>query len=519
MCLIAADSCDLGYELLINPRILVPCSAPTQQLTASTCSNVQTRCSSRTTSSMADAHVKFKVRTTRLSLPLYMYRSRNAQVTAKIDYKPPSRPASPTKSRTPTQSTPVSTPTIRPRAKVSSSATVGGVRKPAAVHAPPPTNYSNGSARAASPTKLFEAVHVNHGRVSPSPSSTSRARVTARVEAKSNGAASVPPSPRLAHFRATPNVATTSDTALNDGTIRTRHASISSTSHVSGSSDRVHSTLSQMSYTTSAATDTDSASYVSLNKTPMKVKAKVSGLVKSKTPTAPETSPPQLPSPTTSSSPNVAPIPRQHRMGRTASISSLSSREPLFYPITTASPIANAHRFATTYRPPPRNHHLQPSPTSPVVPKQTLVDPATVPLPPLSPPGSTVSFSSRSTTSRSSVTSASHSTVPTFSLHVNGFHDDSDRRGPHINGDPGRARSNSVVIRDTGLPSEDHGTHGRRVFDEEAEAERKLRAEAKSNRKVCHGRTFWSSIHVDAFFIDCRPRDYEPVIAHDQCIP
>lgn len=87
------------------------------------------------------------------------------------------------------------------------------------------------------------------------------------------------------------------------------------------------------------------------------------------------------------------------------------SQPPVFYPITTATPAANPHRFATP-RPSPRKPvHL---PQSSSLPRDDVcvdygrrngfakVDPANIPLPANSPPASAVSFSSRSSVSQSS---------------------------------------------------------------------------------------------------------------------
>ena len=212
-----------------------------------------------------------------------------------------------------------------------------------------------------------------------------------------------------------------------------------------------------------------------------RIKAKVTGLAKAKANATPPSSsfPSFQPSPTASpfNEPSPTSLANQ-RMGRTPSISSLSNKEPLFYPITTASPAANVHRFATVRSPTstrrPSNIFIPQEQTDHTPPIH--VDPALIPLPPLSPPSSTLSFSSHSSASRSSVSITSHSTAPTFNAEFNNhIIDHSSPLGP--NGSLNKPRSHSFIVHDA---KEDgfHITSG----DEE---ERKMRAEAKSNRKVC----------------------------------
>lgn len=197
--------------------------------------------------------------------------------------------------------------------------------------------------------------------------------------------------------------------------------------------------------------------------------------------------------------------------GRTASISSSSALSissspptahhphspPTFYPITTASPAANPHRYptarvnhanlsqvgsSTQYQPfvtASRSEHPQPqariratATVSPgrisgsSTPKLTAqvslgsrrnsidIDPAAIPLPVHSPPGSALSYSSRSSVSQSSASAS--------------YHDhDSDSTNP----------STST----SGLRDREPRNHPRDEVDGE---ERKHRAEAKTNRKV-----------------------------------
>lgn len=76
---------------------------------------------------------------------------------------------------------------------------------------------------------------------------------------------------------------------------------------------------------------------------------------------------------------------------------------------------------------------------------------------------------------------ASHSTAPTFNAEVNGQNLDHNI----LLGQNGlsKPRSNSFIIHDLGGVREENGLY--KVSNEDDE-EKKIRAEAKSNRKVCH---------------------------------
>ncbi|KAL0068614.1 hypothetical protein AAF712_004330 [Marasmius tenuissimus] len=169
--------------------------------------------------------------------------------------------------------------------------------------------------------------------------------------------------------------------------------------------------------------------------------------------------------------------------------------EVIHYPITTATPAANPHRFATTRAspPPPSHHHYQPFsppttrddsnvnynanklPHRPSI--SARVDPAFVPLPPHSPPASALSFSSRSSVSasRSSVSgetksssTTSHHTPQGSSdlkstldalVQINGFEENGNALGISYDDDP-------------------------RDESEQESEEKKVKNAAKSNRKI-----------------------------------
>ncbi|KAF9502318.1 hypothetical protein BDN71DRAFT_30315 [Pleurotus eryngii] len=205
--------------------------------------------------------------------------------------------------------------------------------------------------------------------------------------------------------------------------------------------------------------------------TGLKIKAKVSGLAK-QTPVSGEFSPSSPPLPSIRAPPTRA---------RAASITNMtfvsappSPNSGFIYPITTATPAANPHRYA------PARPHYQPfrSPTS------AKVDPASIPLPPHSPPMSSLSVSSKSSLSRSSVqyqisaeSSTSHSDASTEHLQHHGKHDsnDYDERLRSTLDDLVR----HVEMGDANNTSGESGDDDA-VYDDE----RKARAQAKSNRKI-----------------------------------
>ncbi|RDB27587.1 hypothetical protein Hypma_003888 [Hypsizygus marmoreus] len=127
------------------------------------------------------------------------------------------------------------------------------------------------------------------------------------------------------------------------------------------------------------------------------------------------------------------------------------------------------------------------------------VDPATIPLPPTSPPASALSFSSRSSVSRSSVSYVAESVDSRASTQLSSQNGDSDRLRNTLDN---LMRYTEIASRED-THSGDSG-HDRETDGEPVDAaERKVRAEAKSNRKVIltHHR---------------RPRNNEPLPARHQ---
>jgi hypothetical protein len=152
-----------------------------------------------------------------------------------------------------------------------------------------------------------------------------------------------------------------------------------------------------------------------------------------------------------------------HRV-RTASISSATSA-PVRPSVTPrSSPSPPGHRF--NYQP-FSSHDLDDTITQHyrITPK---VDPASIPLPPNSPPISAVSFSSRSSLSRSSVSSQGTS--------VSLNHNDTPNGAPDLRG----TLDTLLMFND----ADDTPSSAHPVQDKEKSAERKVMDEAKSNRKV-----------------------------------
>ncbi|KAH8120053.1 hypothetical protein DFH11DRAFT_1558037 [Phellopilus nigrolimitatus] len=436
---------------------------------------------------MADVQVKRKVAVSaRVNYAAREHPSRSSSPTKLVRSPSPSKRAPTPTRRVSTQTTSTTTAPPRLRAKVNSSANLPTGRKPAGSLTP---GYGSGTStpRAPSPVKQLDSIH---GRLSPKPSPDTLSRMRSRITVNAT-AVSAPNSPRVDQPAQPTLPAAISDSALMKPiTPRVRHASISSMSQISSaSSARAGNKLSPTPSVASCSQDSDSQSNPSI----LRIKAKVTGLAKNKPPAAPTpTSPAPLPLqiPSVASPPSMAsPNQLRQRLGRTSSVSSLSSKEVQFYPITTAAPAANVHRFATvrtssgSYRPP----QSFPSPLhSEQKPLHAHVDPALVPLPPLSPPSSTVSFSSRSSASRSSVSSANQGTAPTFSLNVNGPNDEPVDSGP-TNGQNTRInkrRPSSIVIHDVAHTGEAHADLSSEENSDEADEERTIRAEAKSNRKI-----------------------------------
>jgi hypothetical protein len=408
------------------------------------------------------------------------------QVTAKLDYNgghaplrfnSPCRPASPTKQ--PLQSS-LSPPGFRPTAKVSSGAT--SVRRLSSSASLNNINKITHS-RPGSPSKPAQ---------SPSPSIVTnpvKARVTARPASKSTTTSPVSStSPLESRQRSSTTIVSKlrlppQEDGPRSGTVALHHAQ--STSALQRNSPSPRTPLS--SELPLVRVDQDRAS-VSPS-APIKIKSKVSGLVKSnsiETDPARSSSPPWVttrpihtrpPIPSLSSSLSLNPPPSPPD----------SATVPTFYPITTAAPAANPHRYTSPRRGPSPTLYPYQTFTPPEGPskaaRQVLkakVDPASIPLPPHSPPISALSLSSKSSLSRSSLSlDPSHASSPTLNSHTNKRSDTESARAN--NGRPIQSDRDDTISptingrqssqdRDSDLDSEN--------------SEHKARAAAKSNRKV-----------------------------------
>ncbi|KAG1813363.1 uncharacterized protein BJ212DRAFT_428666 [Suillus subaureus] len=406
------------------------------------------------------------------------------KVTAKLDYNgghaplrfnSPSRPASPTKK--PLQSS-LSPPGFRPTAKVSSNAT-----------------SARRLSSSASLNNINKVTHSRPGSPSKSAQSSSpsivtnpvKARVTARPASKSTTTSPVSStSPLESRQRSSTTIVSKlqippQEDRPRSGSVALHHAQSTSALQRNSPSPRtpLPSELPLVRVDQDRASVSPSA--------PIKIKSKVSGLAKSNSietdparslsppwvTTRPIHSRPPIPSLSSSFSLNAPPSPPD------------STTVPTFYPITTAAPAANPHRYPSPRRDPSPTLYPYQTFTPPEGPlkaaRQVLkakVEPASIPLPPHSPSISALSLSSKSSVSRSSLSlDPSHASAPTLNSHTNKRSDTESARAnrsiqsdhddtisPTING------RQSSQDRDSDLDSEN--------------SEHKARAAAKSNRKI-----------------------------------
>ncbi|KAH9849235.1 hypothetical protein C2E23DRAFT_395092 [Lenzites betulinus] len=394
------------------------------------------------------------------------------KVTARMGYERP-RPASPFKP----PATSLSPPPIRPKAKVNSSANIQ-TRKAPSVISPSPsvrTPTSTFPTRAPSP---FKPTQTRNQNGSPA-ASAAKARIGARI----NGANSTSPLPehrQRALTSATPG--TSSYVRARTGSTSSHLLSSPSHTEMSSASSPARSALSLQIDETSSSGSTAPKSPANAN---VRVKSKI----------------------TRAASPGVHSPPTLPSSVRTINSANHS-------PSSANSSPSGQGRFATT-REASRPHSYQPPKSyQAFVPNDDLavryganhnvaakVDPATVPLPPQSPPVSTVSFSSRSSASRSSASYESQesgasqsSTAPTVHSHVNGYGQGHGRQGSRTS--QPRASLDGLGIHSAPVTREPSSMDDGEYSDEfdsepphhmegsEAEAERKLKAQAKSNRKI-----------------------------------
>ncbi|KAF9041816.1 hypothetical protein BDZ89DRAFT_1060177 [Hymenopellis radicata] len=202
-----------------------------------------------------------------------------------------------------------------------------------------------------------------------------------------------------------------------------------------------------------------------------KIKSRITKLVKHGDSLSP--SPPSYPPSRPANARTRAPSMSSSNLSLSSANTSSTTPEYNFYPITTGSPAANPHRYGSgrAHVSPPANHSYQPFPRDDAHVNYNMkakVDPATIPLPPISPPTSALSFSSRSSASRSS-------------------HPDSGDSAPSLNGAPNpsnlRSALDTLVQFSTAEDDfSDDSSQGRGTDVDDVT--RKVRADAKTNRKI-----------------------------------
>ncbi|PPQ69781.1 hypothetical protein CVT26_014169 [Gymnopilus dilepis] len=423
--------------------------------------------------------------------------------------------------------------TFRPKAKVNSSATT---RKAAGSTI---SSTASTTPRAGSPAKLTP--RLKNGVVSPTAGSSS---------------STLKSPPPTSSAPGTPEVRKTYSLRADDS--RSRSGSTTSLHHAASFSSFRPSSPSVVSVSAASGTGTASATAsprlmssrsaaglvdrTQTSSPTLKIRSKVSNLAKaasadsSSPPPSGSTSPP--PGPSTrqpnartrapSSSSTLSQQPHSQSQHYTSSPKlSPASPPPVFYPITTAAPAANPHRFAPnrppaatlattrTGSPPAAAHHIfqsfsQPSssstlpdhsPTLSARPRSAgglmllngsntaRVDPASIPLPPQSPPASAVSFSSRSSVSvsassvsRSSAASVSQSVA---SSPTDGGYSPRQKRQSETADNLRNTLDNLVQYASARNDEEGFG-HARDISAdfELTDEEREVKAAAKSNRKI-----------------------------------
>ncbi|KAI0046619.1 hypothetical protein FA95DRAFT_1542301 [Auriscalpium vulgare] len=422
------------------------------------------------------------------------------KVTAKVDFnnivnRPPARPLSPSKpTRAP--SSVISEPVLRPKAKVNSSATVLNRKVSAS------SSTTTSVAKAASSSALPRPVSPYKRPISPYKPIQRHVRNVSTSRSAVDGPTSKPKAALTAHAlsRQRSLTGTPADPAfMASASARQRRGSGSfhPAEFRSASPSRAH--LSPDSAASSSAA--------------VRVKAKVTtGLTRANGLSSAPSTPSNLSHP--SSPPYATTRPVAHARSRAPSIpdfgaisnppSPTTSTSPLSaYPITSGSPSANPHRYASPrIGPSPSTTRFQsftPHDDHPEVkfrpPKFTItpkVDPASVPLPAQSPPASTLSFSSRSSRSSasqapSSVLTGTGSTVSTLNSHVNGVavSDKALENVPDAHAGQTIALDALVDLFDPTSRRDSSTSLGSPSWDREDEPPAsKIRAEAKSHRKI-----------------------------------
>ncbi|TFK19976.1 hypothetical protein FA15DRAFT_759695 [Coprinopsis marcescibilis] len=349
--------------------------------------------------------------------------------------RPPSRtnsprPPSPIKFSESSGST--TSTTFRPKAKVNTSATV---RK-----APSVVSSSTVSPRAGSPTKL---VRAQNGNLSPTFQ------------------------PRVATANVTIRRPQTPVSAPGTPEVRSRHIAISDVG-TRGTGRARDGSVSQLHHAISFSSLEKERNAANNSSPPIRVRSKVTGINRA----ANETT-----------SPSPQPVARLRSTSSSANLSQVQASSPpmQFYPITTSSPAANPHRYGQM-RPTPAPSHLTymapaPNPTDTQSNRQRIngparVDISSIPPTPVSPPASTLSYSSRSSVSQPS---------PSVSDNLSPSSLADQRRGSNatelFSPTVGHQKHGSLNGSDVDEDMSDHSTSPKNE-------ERQVKANAKSQRKI-----------------------------------
>lgn len=331
-------------------------------------------------------------------------------------------------------------------------------------HRSKPTTIRTPISRPGSPSKL--PTKVRNETLSP----TFKPRVQSTVKSttlRSQTPNSAPNTPELRNRSLT----TTSESAARYNDARTRQGSVSLHHAVSFSSLQVSnpSSISDsprfFPYDQSTASDQENTIAPTI-----RIRSKVTGIAKSVSSDYP-------------SNVSSTRTPKSH--SRTPSVTSNTSPSsppiPQFYPITTATPAANPHRFATVRTSPPTSHppylpFLRPNGDHFINNAKingAKVDPTSIPLPPHSPPTSALSFSSKSSVSQSSASYGGDSAVSSSSTHQ------------ELGSQQQLRATLDNLVHYTSINSPDDNWSGDSGQDGGDDTEgRKVKAEAKSIRKV-----------------------------------
>lgn len=424
------------------------------------------------------------------------------KVTARLEYDR-SRPVSPLKAYTPSASP---TPAIRPRAKINSSANIA-TRKP--VSSPAANNLTPTSRTNVSNTRV-------QGPRAPSPAKSTQIRATvsastvSQVKARVGGAARANATLNSAGLPELRQRALTTTPADLPANRRVRRGSISS--HVSASPILAPIRTAQSPPQLGVAASEDGMSVVSGSSVgQVRVKSKVTRLAEH-TPYFPQSLP---------SSPSVSAHPRP---GRVPSVSNLSLSPPLAQAQAARSGSPVVPTIGLPRHPPSREVHVAKIPPfRPFIPHDDVIvhysghvaptkaDPAHIPLPPQSPPTSTLSFSSRSSASCDTRSSEqTSSTAPTVHSRVNGVVRHARSRssvdGLGIQLSP--LSASREPLEDVASPvygsDDDYETHA-------DDPERKKQKEAKSNRKVSVALRDMMPQLAKSRHVDCRLGDNQQI--------